>query len=285
MRDVTVPAHPFSSACFIPNHQDHRKQREKLFNIVFFAIMKRFLRSAIVATSLFTSPSKAFQKSQQQLASSTSSSTLIMSHPSPELTVYDMDACLWDQEMYTMRSMPGKKVMGNLNGRGEGVIGVMSGGDKISLHKGSLISLQEHNDGKYPGMKIAMASSADTPFAEKVGRASLKMLEVVPGVTVWDILMRDWDGRDVNQIGRQPPLSSNKSKTHFPLLRKETGIRYDRMLFFDDCNWGDHCGMVEQNCREEDTGLAPVTVRTPRGLGEAEWREGLKKCAERNTST
>jgi hypothetical protein len=93
MRDVTAPAHPFSSA-FIPNqHQDHRKQREKLFNIVFFAMMKRFLRSAIVATSLFTSPSKAFQKSQQQLASSTSSSTLIMSHPSPELTVYGIRKC------------------------------------------------------------------------------------------------------------------------------------------------------------------------------------------------
>lgn len=105
--------------------------------------------------------------------------------PYPELLVYDMDACLWDQEMYTMSSMPEKKVMGDLNGRGEGVIGVMSGRDKISLHEGSLISLQEHYDGKYPGMKIAMASSADTPFAEKVGRASLKILEVVPGVTVW----------------------------------------------------------------------------------------------------
>ena len=83
--------------------------------------------------------------------------------------------------MYEMSSLPSSTVMGDLNGRGEGVIGVMSGRDKISLHKGSLISLQEHHDGKYPGMKIAMASSADTPFAEKVGRAALKMLEVVPG--------------------------------------------------------------------------------------------------------
>ena len=114
-----------------------------------------------------------------------------------------------------------------------------------------------------------------------MGRAALAMLEVVPGVTVWDILMRDWDGVDVNQIGRQPPLSSNKSKTHFPFLRKKTGIRYDRMLFFDDCNWGDHCGMVEQNCKEQDNGKSPVTVRTPRGLGENEWRQGLKKYAER----
>ncbi|KAL3939921.1 MAG: hypothetical protein SGBAC_005451 [Bacillariaceae sp.] len=206
------------------------------------------------------------------------------STPYPELTVYDMDACLWDQEMYTMSSLPGEKIMGDLNGRGEGVIGVMSGGDKISLHKGSLLSLQEHHDNKYPGMKVAMASSADTPFAEKVGRASLKMLEVVPGVTVWDLLMRDWDGKDVNQIGRQPPLSSNKSATHFPFLRKLTGVRYDRMLFFDDCNWGDHCGMVERNCKEEDSGVGPVTIRTPRGLGEKEWYQGIEKYAARVTS-
>lgn len=182
---------------------------------------------------------QAFQSNNQARKSAT---RLKMSLSFPELTVYDMDACLWDQEMYTMSAMPSKKIMGDLNGRGEGVIGVMSGRDKISLHKGSLISLQEHYDGKYPGMKIIMASSADTPFAEKVGRAALDLLEVVPGVTVWDLLMRDFDGQDFNQIGRQHPLSSNKSKTHFPFIRKLTGIRYDRMLFFDDCNWGDHCG-------------------------------------------
>lgn len=133
-------------------------------------------------------------------------------------------------------------------------------------------------------MKIAMASSADTPFAEKVGRASLKLLEVIPGITVWDVLMRDWDNQDVNQIGRQPPLSSNKSMTHFPFLKQRTGIRYDKMLFFDDCNWGDHCGMVERNCREEDNGIGPVTVRTPNGLGEREFRSGMEAYARRSAN-
>ena len=90
---------------------------------------------------------------------------------------------------------------------GEGVTGAYSGHDKISLHPGSLVALQEHARNKYPGMKICFASSADTPFAEKVGRATLKLLEVLPGMTVWDLAMRDWDNQDVNQIGRQPPLS------------------------------------------------------------------------------
>jgi magnesium-dependent phosphatase 1 len=183
--------------------------------------------------------------------------------------------------MYTMTAMPdGRTTKGDLNGRGEGVTGVFSGSDKISLYPGSLIALQEHADNKYPGMKIALASSADTPFAEKVGRAALKMLEVLPGMTVWDLLMRDWEGKDVNQIGRQPPLSSNKAKSHFPRIHEMTGIRYDKMLFFDDCNWGDHCGMVARACKDPSTGKSVVTHRTPNGLRETDWRKGLQLFAD-----
>jgi magnesium-dependent phosphatase 1 len=201
----------------------------------------------------------------------------------PELTVFDLDACFWDQEMYEMRVVPGPNdvVMGNLSGRGQGVIGVRSGGSQISLHKGALLALQNHADGMYGDMKVAFASSADTPFAEKVGRASLKMLEVVPGITVWDLVVgRDWQGKDVNQIGRQPPLSSNKAQTHFPFLKRETGIRYDRMLFFDDCNWGDHCGMVASQCKEPDSNQGPATVRTPNGLRVQDWEKGLEVYAK-----
>lgn len=199
----------------------------------------------------------------------------------PELCVFDLDACLWDKEMFEMEEIPGEKdaVRGDLMGRGEGVVGVMSGHEKISLHRGALKALQGHADGKYPGMRIAVASSADTPFAEKVGRKALSMLEVLPGLTVWQMLLRDWEGRDVNQIGRQPPLSSNKAKTHFPRLKEATGVPFDRMLFFDDCLWGDHCGMVAQHCREANQ-QGVVTVRTPSGLQEREWQMGLRRYEE-----
>jgi len=204
-----------------------------------------------------------------------------MSGPFPELTVFDLDACFWDQEMYTLSIIPNESnvVKGDLNGRGDGVAGVISGRRRISLHKGSVVALQNHHDGKYPGMKVCFASSADTPLAEKIGRAALKLLEVVPGTTVWDLVLKDWEGEDVNQIGRQPPLSSNKSATHFPMLRELTRVRYDRMLFFDDCQWGDHCGQVERACKESQTGKGPVTVRTPYGLGVEEWEEGLEMYA------
>ena len=77
------------------------------------------------------------------------------------------------------------------------------------------------------------------------------------------------------QIGRSPPLSSNKAQTHFPILREATGVPYDGMLFFDDSNWSDHCGIVERNCP------GVVTQRTPRGMTEFEWEQGLKKYAQR----
>ena len=34
----------------------------------------------------------------------------------PELVVFDLDACLWDQEMYEMSALPSKTVEGDLNG-------------------------------------------------------------------------------------------------------------------------------------------------------------------------
>ena len=64
------------------------------------------------------------------------------------------------------------------------------------------------------------ASSANTPRAVQIGRSSLKMLEVIPGVTIMEVLMAGHAGIDINQIGRSYPLSEDKAKTHFPFLRK-----------------------------------------------------------------
>lgn len=194
--------------------------------------------------------------------------------PLPKLVVLDLDMCVWSPEMYTLDEMPDRPIQGDLNGRGEGVIGVRSGGDVIRLFPGALAALQEVADGKYEGMLLAVASSADTPLAEKIGRSAMAMLEVLPGLTLKELLMRGFDdGRNL-QIGRQPPLSSNKARTHFPILKEKTGIPYDQMLFFDDSLWGDHCGQVEAECP------GVVTQRTPTGLQEVEWRNALRKFAQ-----
>ena len=206
--------------------------------------------------------------------------------PYPELAVFDLDACFWDEEMYTLRDIvdPARSVRGDLgNGVGEGVVSAMSGNTAITINPGALRALQDFHAGKYQGMRIAAASSADTPLAVRIGRSALDVLEIVPGVTARAVFAIGWpEGFDGNmQIGRTPPLSSNKSQTHFPILRRETGVGYDRMLFFDDCNWGDHCAAVANGCRDEMTGLGPVVVRTPRGLQVAEWEKGLELYQER----
>lgn len=227
----------------------------------------------------------------------------------PRLCVLDLDECVWSPEMYTLSHMPSRPLIGDLNGRGEGVVGVHSGGDVIRIYPGALQAMQEVADGLHGEMRMAVASSADTPLAERIGRAAMELLEVLPGLTMADLLRRGCeDGRNL-QIGRQPPLSSDKSRTHFPILRDACGVAYEEMLFFDDSArrsreggrrhtahathasrrspapkvWSDHCGLVAANCP------GVVTQRTPRGMQEHEWRNGLRKfaaeAAERGAST
>ena len=113
----------------------------------------------------------------------------------PELCVFDLDACLWDKEMFEMTAVPTEAdvVLGELGGAGSGVVSVMSGGERISLHPGALAALQKHANDGFPGMRLAVASSANTPFAEEIARAALELLEVTPGFSVMDLLLSDWD--------------------------------------------------------------------------------------------
>ena len=195
----------------------------------------------------------------------------------PKLVVFDLDACLWNLEMYSLNVIPDSLCVlhGELGACGQtGVQGVRSGNEVIQLNPGALLALQEFYSGKYPGMRIAAASSADTPHAVKIGRAALSLLEVFPGVTVRQCFNVGWDeGFEGNlQIGRSPPLSPAKHKTHFPILQRETGVSYADMLFFDDCNWGDHVGNVLREC-------GVVGHRTPRGMQVRDWEEGLSTFA------
>jgi len=106
----------------------------------------------------------------------------------PELVVFDLDMCLWRPEMFTLNDIPNEKsakkygILGTA--AGEGVLAVSSGDELISLFPGALRVLQDFYNGMYPGMKIAAASSADTPLAVTIGKAAMNILEVVPGVSV-----------------------------------------------------------------------------------------------------
>ena len=187
----------------------------------------------------------------------------------PKLIVFDLDMCLWSPEMYELNEIPisaeKNGVKGKLNDDGsmEGIVAVKSGTELIKLFPASLQILQAYYYGLLGNdIRIAAASSADTPHAVKIGKAALNILEVVPGVTVRSVFNKGWpdDFEGNMQIGRTPPLSSNKADTHFPILKRETGIDYNKMVFFDDCNWGDHCATVAAKCK------GVTTQKTPRGL-------------------
>lgn len=191
----------------------------------------------------------------------------------PDLAVFDLDDCLWSPEMYTLNDVPTTRdvITGSLGECGQGVVAVQSGRHQIRLFPDALHVLQKIYMGEYANMRVAAASSADTPLAVRIGRATMCLLEVVPGVTMREVFDLGWpEGFEAHlQIGRTAPLSSNKSKTHFPILREETGVPYHRMVFFDDCNWSDHVAMVTREC------AGVVAQRTPRGLQLAEWEAAL----------
>ena len=193
----------------------------------------------------------------------------------PTLAVFDLDACFWDEEMYTLREVvdPGKNVRGSLGDDvGEGVVAAVSGRTRIRINPGALHALQNYYRGKYPGMRLAAASSADTPLAVRIGRSALAQLEIFPGVTAREVFAIGWpEGFEANlQIGRTPPLSANKAATHFPILRRETGVPFDEMVFFDD---------DPANIRD----VAPLGVvcqLTPDGVTAAAWEAALGAYAK-----
>jgi len=109
----------------------------------------------------------------------------------PSLCVLDLDYCCWHPEMYVLEHIPSINdvVRGPLGERGEGVVAIRSGSHTVRLFPGALEALQRVHRGDYKDMKMAVASSADTPHAARCARACLSLLEVVPGVSVMQTLL------------------------------------------------------------------------------------------------
>ena len=201
----------------------------------------------------------------------------------PQLVVFDLDDCLWSPEMYTLRFEPDTAVAGDLGGGvGSGAVGATvttqrrGGAPTVQLFPGARAVLQSIWAGELgSNVRCAAASSADTPLAVRCAHASLAILEVVPGVTLLDFFARNHPPEVVAskahlQIGRSPPLSSDKT-THFRFLQECTRVKFNMMLFFDDCNWGENCARVERGCK------GVVAQKTPHGLCKEAWALCLAK--------
>ena len=210
----------------------------------------------------------------------------------PKLIVFDLDDCLWSPEMYLLRELPTRTKRGVLFDNKEGVTGVHSGREIVQFFPEALSILQTiyaDNYLQHFNIRVAIASSADTPLATQIAKRTLSMLEIVPGVTALQFFQNSFpassEGSEIDendyfppniQIGREYPLSSDKSRTHFPIIREGTGIPYVGMIFFDDCHWSDNCGEVARNCP------GVIAQRTPdNGLRIKDWNHALLAYSNR----
>lgn len=220
----------------------------------------------------------------------------------PSMIVFDLDDCLWTPEMHELDGMPSKPVSGNLNpdddendkdekiSKGKrkqskrstkcgttdchnddalieiGVIGMQVPGSSqiVYLYEGARKTLREI--GSNPKFKNVLIAVASTSLEPSYSHHCLDYIEVFPRVTVRDLI-------DYDEIGRTGHLNSRKT-THFKLLQEDSNVPYEEMLFFDDCNWGDHVKDLE------DT-FGVIGQQTPNGLQMEEFYTGLEKYRKR----
>lgn len=195
----------------------------------------------------------------------------------PSLIVFDLDDCLWTPEMHELPGLPEIPVHGDLaphlpDNDQKGVVGLMVSRaryrDTVTLYDGARRVLYElATNPIYKGVQLATASSSLEP---SYSYACLDGIEITPGVTLGDMMA-------YNQIGRTGKLSPDKV-THFRELHAESGIPYNEMLFFDDCNWGDHCQRVTK-------AFGVVSQRTPHGLQWEEFQSALKKYQDQHNNS
>jgi magnesium-dependent phosphatase 1 len=211
----------------------------------------------------------------------------------PTMIVFDLDDCLWTPEMHELYDMPSIPVHGDIDpsvadrtskgtfrnskslprtvkakhsrssdGSDIGVVGMKVPGTSqtVYLYDGARLALREIAlDPKFRNVIIAVASTSLEP---SYSHQCLNNIEILPGLTMRDMISYD-------EIGRTGHLTSRKT-THFTALHNESQVPYHEMLFFDDCNWGDHCGDIS------DT-FGVVSQRTPNGLQLSEFHDGLQK--------
>ena len=146
----------------------------------------------------------------------------------PSMIVFDLDDCLWTPEMFLLPERPSIPIEGDLNPKEKGEVGTI--GLKVARPNGETVRLFDSArevlreialNPKYQGIVIGAASSSSVP---DYSRACLD-IEVLPELTLRQMIKYD-------QIGRTGELSDRKT-SHFGLLRRDSGIKYEEMLFFD----------------------------------------------------
>ena len=175
----------------------------------------------------------------------------------PQLVVFDLDNTLWTPELYTLRHLPGYATAAPPN---------PVAGEDVWLIDGAAAALHElATHSRWADTRVAAASRTNKPrWAE-----ALLSDFAVPGV----------DGeRPLSELVGLRQIYPGSKVAHFEALRRDSGVSYDRMLFFDDAAGGKF-----GNC-EPVAALGVLSAHCPRGLTAEVWRAALAEFARRKAA-
>lgn len=172
----------------------------------------------------------------------------------PSLIVFDLDKCLWSNEIDKLDASP--------SAYDEGVGGVRAGNDVVRLFPGARNMMQVLlTDEHLQNLRLAVVAAIE--FSEHA-HACLDMLPL------------DSEGCEI--LGRLVPhrqiYPGPKARSHFPRLREETGIPYTEILYFDASSDSEVAVDIASSC----PGI--LCVRTADGISEADLDFGLAVFAE-----
>jgi magnesium-dependent phosphatase 1 len=168
-----------------------------------------------------------------------------------QLVVFDLDATLWETEMYLLSGPP-------FTATSEPHKVLDRAGAVVELMAGSLLALRAFaTDERWAGVKVSVASRTDFP---KWARTCIDMLKV-PRVDGDDGDDDAVDMLKLKDLIQHAQIYESDKKAHFTALHKETGIPYEKMAFFD-------------NEKRNIVSVSKLGVKcffTPDGMTTAEW--------------
>jgi len=181
--------------------------------------------------------------------------TLPIDAPLPELVVFDLDNTLWTPELYTLRKLP--------NYDSAGPPGPVAGKD-VWLINGAAAALHELAAcERWTGVRVAVASRTNK------GLWAHQLLSTfeIPGCS----------GRPlIELLTGGVEIYPGSKLAHFKKLHEETGVAYERMLFFDDAADGPY-----GNCAPV-AGLGVLSAHCPDGLTASVWASAVTTFAQRS---